>query len=852
MVKSVFVPTAPAPAPASAPIEIAAAPVKVKTETKEEEYAHDDDDDVSNSNSNKEPTIDFSSVFHELQTFQQDHNGSLAIPESHPALARIIDSLSDLSSVGIIGLSRKRWEKQMKALQSYREKYGHVNVPPTNHHPLGNWARIQREQYRLYEEGEPNELTKKRYGKLKAIGFDDQVGVGGGTSRSTTANAKSGSRDHSDKDDNDDAKPSKKSSGKQKRATATTKSDDKTTANITAKQEDGSEQAAAAAAVNGVKNTERVKVELSEELRNDGGKRLKGKCDVCEKSDGFWGHNLQQCQKCGLLVHELCYGLAETGCKDPNFVCHACKAVGASVEVNVPSKLGGCGDKMGKKREMIQQNERPSQCSLCSHDKGIHAMHPLLDTHGTDGRQLVVDHSFRDKDGVARKEKRLAWVHTLCAQVICANPRTASSVYGCDKHGNFYGDGEEEYCDDGREEEFEVDNTSSNNNNNNNKSDETNNANNESANDEQEDGDQGDENCLNDLTSFAIATEEGYAQNIQDHRGLKCYICGKKDKTFMIPLQCIAGDQEEHGRWKNRHKRGTECFMGMHVGCARWGCVESEGSHLEKIGGKLCRQCWFTPGRDDNDDDEGSKDSHGEDKNRTVAHCYCKIHARDLVLNNPKNKGRTTGNTSKSSPVGKAKAKLSRKKPPAKEAPRRKKPGSSAQPSLKKSLNSISKKSGKKNGSRKRKADEEEEDDDAKGAFGVPSKKSKVGFATSLVQYPVRGRSASALVGMSGAYVVPPPPAAPMSNPSALASSNTNKGPVTGILRRTSSTGSFGLPQQGPVPDKPKSGPIPYAPMSGSIKQDTPEQDFGGSKRKAAPEPDLPVSGSVKRIKFED
>lgn len=28
---------------------------------------------------------------------------------------------------------------------------------------------------------------------------------------------------------------------------------------------------------------------------------IKGKCDLCAKPDGYGGHNLQQCKKCGLL-----------------------------------------------------------------------------------------------------------------------------------------------------------------------------------------------------------------------------------------------------------------------------------------------------------------------------------------------------------------------------------------------------------------------------------------------------------------------------------------------------------------------------------------------------------------------
>ena len=43
-----------------------------------------------------------------------------------------------------------------------------------------------------------------------------------------------------------------------------------------------------------------------------------------------------------MCVHELCYGMLDTGtAKDPDFMCHACKAEGSEVEVNVPSRVGG-------------------------------------------------------------------------------------------------------------------------------------------------------------------------------------------------------------------------------------------------------------------------------------------------------------------------------------------------------------------------------------------------------------------------------------------------------------------------------------------------------------------------------
>lgn len=69
---------------------------------------------------------------------------------------------------------------------------------------------------------------------------------------------------------------------------------------------------------------------------------------------------------------------------------------------------------LAKQRLSIKQVERPSECVLCSVKTGVHAMHPLYDQSGTSGRQLVLPASGV---GFMRKERRLAWVHTLCAMV---------------------------------------------------------------------------------------------------------------------------------------------------------------------------------------------------------------------------------------------------------------------------------------------------------------------------------------------------------------------------------------------------------------------------------------------------
>lgn len=52
-------------------------------------------------------------------------------------------------------------------------------------------------------------------------------------------------------------------------------------------------------------------------------------CDVCQKGEGFRGMNLQICCKCGVCVHEECYGLQNTNTHDKKYLgweCHACRS----------------------------------------------------------------------------------------------------------------------------------------------------------------------------------------------------------------------------------------------------------------------------------------------------------------------------------------------------------------------------------------------------------------------------------------------------------------------------------------------------------------------------------------------
>mmetsp|Transcript_14493 Transcript_14493/g.23723 ORF Transcript_14493/g.23723 Transcript_14493/m.23723 type:complete len:497 (-) Transcript_14493:67-1557(-) len=116
--------------------------------------------------SDNDGLINLEGIMAELQNWQSENN-SLAIPSSHPTLMRIVDSITNTS---LESLTNKRWEDQLLALKSYKQRYGTCAVP-LNHPTLGSWTAEQLSQYRAYERQEPTPLTSERYEKLKNIGI---------------------------------------------------------------------------------------------------------------------------------------------------------------------------------------------------------------------------------------------------------------------------------------------------------------------------------------------------------------------------------------------------------------------------------------------------------------------------------------------------------------------------------------------------------------------------------------------------------------------------------------------------------------------------------------------------------
>lgn len=288
------------------------------------------------------------------------------------------------------------------------------------------------------------------------------------------------------------------------------------------------------------------------------------------------GFKCRTCKRCGLCVHETCYGLPKTIDEEPSpdWICHACKAVGKTVVVSKP------GD---KKVLTMKQEERPSDCALCPIVGGVHAMHPLYNKHGPFGRQVVLR-----ADRTRNLPDRLAWVHSACAYGIGSSRLASGCVFGCLADGSYVGESdEEESDDDDYEDHLEKDD-----------------GGHDSPRRKRASKDGGSADST--VHHFVICGKENgedtdWSNVIRECRTLKCYLCGNSCcPPTHIPLQCCANDNDEFREFKSRHARRDPCFNALHVGCARWDPHQaphrrhhffpgaSEGQHTEPVN-EICK-----------------------------------------------------------------------------------------------------------------------------------------------------------------------------------------------------------------------------------------------------------------------
>jgi len=261
---------------------------------------------------------------------------------------------------------------------------------------------------------------------------------------------------------------------------------------------------------------------------------------------------IQTCQACGVCVHEECYGLDNSGELNTKWKCWPCRAVGTEIQ----GYQVRC-----HKLKTITQTTRPTECVLCAVNDGVHAMHALYNDHGEDARQLILP-----KGGTL--PQRLAWVHTLCALTVCSHRGTQGSVYGCDKDGDYEGDGPIHHF------------------------------------------------AMCGLSKDSEEEDAEWVKMLNDHRSLICTICGKHETTagrnLRVPLQCCAGDDEEYPEFKKHHRDiGEPCTQALHVGCAAWGFPNARPT---------CRRMWFYP---------GSTTEEGEFQD-PVTEIFCDLHARQM------------------------------------------------------------------------------------------------------------------------------------------------------------------------------------------------------------------------------
>ena len=346
-----------------------------------------------------------------------------------------------------------------------------------------------------------------------------------------------------------------------------------------------------------------------------------GKCDLCTKKDGFQGMKLLRCRECGVCVHETCYGLPPSDDKDVSghnatkWICNACDAVGKTVVVS----------RKGHPMKTMKQTSRPTDCALCpvidgqNVAEGVHpwhAMHKLFDTHGPNGRQLVLRADHKRK-----LPERLGWVHSACAYGIASSRIAAGCVFGCLADGTYEGDGnsddEKEMSSD--EEPFAEESEwigvkkgrrgsgSS------------------PPRKKKKKSDDDDSNYDTDaIHHFVICGKEDgqdtwWSNTIKECRSLRCFLCGNSHcPPTHIPLQCRANDPDEFFEHKPRHKDKSPCFTALHVGCARGWDSRFPAPH---------RRVYFFP---------GSPGANGEQP--PVSEMYCSRHAKEVHDNAPKRK----------------------------------------------------------------------------------------------------------------------------------------------------------------------------------------------------------------------
>ena len=270
-------------------------------------------------------------------------------------------------------------------------------------------------------------------------------------------------------------------------------------------------------------------------------------------------------------------------------------------------------------------------CALCPIKKDPHAMHPLYDVNGSEGRQVV------------NKNGELAWVHTLCAMFISSYN---GCIYGCDRDGEAYDansgtpDGTPNAPEltstvegSGTIRPIEAGSPCDN-------QEEPTIASNSDTPKSVED----DEVKAVSTAYFVIGGKETgkdadwakeTRRSVLNARKDMCFICEKRDNVhgvLRIPVECSAGSKNEpQSLIDYREKPDEICTKPMHVGCAQWG-PSKKGGEPAKF-----RRVFYYPGLPAQT--EGSTDDliKAGFLDEQVA-CYCNKHAKQIKYEQDKRK----------------------------------------------------------------------------------------------------------------------------------------------------------------------------------------------------------------------
>jgi hypothetical protein len=112
---------------------------------------------------------------HQYKLFQKGQHSQLTDER--------IQQLNSLDFAWVVGTGRggaranadaSKWDKQFKLLQQYKSENGDCEVPRSHKVggvTLGTWVSNQRQQYQLFQKGQPSKLTDERIQRLNSLDF---------------------------------------------------------------------------------------------------------------------------------------------------------------------------------------------------------------------------------------------------------------------------------------------------------------------------------------------------------------------------------------------------------------------------------------------------------------------------------------------------------------------------------------------------------------------------------------------------------------------------------------------------------------------------------------------------------